>query len=317
MKNSKTINALKRVVLLVLLAVGILSCNKDEFTGSDSDTVTMNYHQKTVTQFITAGDTKFAYRVLGEKEGIPLLMLASLGSSMDDWDPAVTNGLAQQYKVILLDIQGVGSSTGITPENIPAMADGVVKFIGALGLNKVNLLGFSMGSFISQQIVLTNPGLVNKIILTGTGPKGAEGLSNLPNLLKSTAGLSPEQFFLVSHFTTSAESQNAGKLAYERIQLRKENRDIPVSAESTTAELKAVLGWAQPYPDALKELGKITNPVLIIQGEGDALVPVVNAAKMAASITGAQIIRYPNAGHGALYQYHDQFVEAVLGFLNK
>jgi pimeloyl-ACP methyl ester carboxylesterase len=179
------------------------------------------------------------------------------------------------------------------------MAAGVVNFINALGYTKVNLLGFSMGSFISEQIVLTNPALVNKIILTGTGPKGAEGLSNLPNLLKQTAGLNPEQTFLVSHFTQSSASQAAGKLSFERIIKRRENRDSAVTNESAYAGLKAVLAWAQPNPDALNELKKITKPVLIAQGEKDFLVPVVNAINMANSIPGSKLIVYKDAGHGS------------------
>jgi pimeloyl-ACP methyl ester carboxylesterase len=244
-------------------------------------------------------------------------MVSALGNSMDDWDPAVTNGLAQQYKVIIFDIEGVGSSSGATPNNIPDMASGVVKFIRALGYTKVNLMGFSMGSFISEQIAFTNPSLVNKIILTGTGPKGAEGLSNLPNILATTVGLTPQQVFLASFFAPSDSSQRAGLLSYERIQKRTDGRDAPVSQESATAALTAVLGWAQPNPDALTELKKITKPVLIAQGEKDFLVPVVNAINMANSIPGAKLIVYPDAGHGAIYQYHDQFVQAAFEFLNK
>jgi pimeloyl-ACP methyl ester carboxylesterase len=174
-----------------------------------------------------------------------------------------------------------------------------------------------MGSFISQQIALTNPALVNKIILTGTGPKGAEGLSNLPNILATTVGLTPEQVFLASFFASSNESQSAGKLSYERIQKRTINRDTPVSSASFTAALTAVLGWAQPDPDALKELKNITQPVLIAQGEHDFLVPVINAINVSKSIPNAQLIVYPDAAHGAIYQYHDQFVKAASDFLNK
>jgi pimeloyl-ACP methyl ester carboxylesterase len=174
-----------------------------------------------------------------------------------------------------------------------------------------------MGSFISQQIALTNPDLVNKIILTGTGPKGAEGLSNLPKILATTVGLTPEQVFLASFFAQSDSSQNAGKLSYERIQKRTVNRDAPVSPESATAGLKAVLGFAQPYRDALIELKKITRPVLIAQGENDFLVPVVNAINMSNNIPGAQLIVYHDAGHGAIYQYHDEFIRAAFDFLSK
>ena len=317
MKNSKTINAMKRVVLLVLLGLSILSCKKDDFSNNGSDTGATDYHETAITQFITAGGTKFAYRVLGDKTDIPLVMVASLGSSMDDWDPAITNGLAQQYKVILFDIQGVGLSSGITPDNIPDMAKGVVTFINALGYSKVNLMGFSMGSFISQQVVLTNPALIDKLILTGTGPKGAEGLSNLSNLLAAAAGLSQEEFLLKFAFASSPASISAGKRSYERIQKRVTDRDAPVSAESSTAEVKAVLGWAQPYPDALKELKNITQPVLIAQGQYDVPVPVINAINMSHNIPGAQLIVYPDAGHAAMFQYPDDFVQAALDFLKK
>ena len=278
---------MKRFILFISLGLFIVSCKKDDETGNGFDNTLIDYHQTAVTQFITAGETNFAYRVLGNKSGIPLVMISALGNSMDDWDPAITNGLAQQYKVIIFDIQGVGSSSGATPNNIPDMANGVVKFINALGYTKVNLLGFSMGSFITQYIALNKPALVNKIILTGTGPKGAEGLSNLPNILATTVGLTPEQIFLASFFASSEESQNAGKLSYERIQKRTINRDAPVSNESATAGLYAVLGWAQPNPDALNELKNITQPVLIAQGENDFLVPVINATNMSNNLPNA------------------------------
>src|SRR5882672_10071728 len=203
MKNSKTINVMKGFILFILLGLSIVSCKKNDSPVKNSNTEVIDYHQNAETRFVSRDGKNFAYRVLGKKTGIPLIMISALGNSMDDWDPAITNGLAQQYKVIIFDIPGVGSSGGITPDNIPDMAKGVVTFINAMGYSKVNLLGFSMGSFISQQIALTNPDLVNKIILTGTGPKGAEGLSNLPNILATTTGLTPEQVFLASFFASS------------------------------------------------------------------------------------------------------------------
>ena len=315
--NNKTTKVISTLMLFVLTTLAIVSCNEDDAPDIDKNNGPVNYHQTASTQFIAAGQTNYAYRVLGNKAGIPLVMISALGNSMDDWDPAITNGLAQQYKVIIFDIQGVGSSSGVTPNNIPDMASGVVAFINALGYSKVNLMGFSMGSFISQQIALTNPALVNKIILTGTGPKGAEGLSNLPNILKTTVGLSPEEIFLASFFSSSPESQSAGKLSYQRIMERTVNRDAPVSPESTVAGLTAVLGWAQPYPDALNELKGITQPVLIAQGDNDFLVQVSNAINMSTSIPNARLIVYVDAGHGAIYQYHEKFIQAALEFLEQ
>jgi pimeloyl-ACP methyl ester carboxylesterase len=317
MKNSKTINVLKNASLIGLLGLSLAFCNKNDSKDVNPDSEAADYHQTASTQFVNAGTTNFAYRVLGNKTGIPLVMISALGNSMDDWDPAITNGLAQQRKVILFDIQGVGSSSGNTPENIADMAKGVVSFIKALGYSKVDLLGFSMGSFISQQVVLTEPALVNKVILTGTGPKGAEGLSNLPNLLGAAAGLSQEEFLLKFAFASSPASIEAGKLSYQRILKRKDNRDAPATQESVTAQVKAVMGWAQPYPDALKELKKITQPVLIAQGEYDLPVPVINAVNISRNVPNAQLIIYPDAGHAAVFQYPEKFVQSALVFLGK
>jgi pimeloyl-ACP methyl ester carboxylesterase len=219
--------------------------------------------------------------------------------------------------VIIFDIPGVGTSGGTTPDNIPDMTKKVVSFIKALGYNKVDLLGFSMGSFISQQIALTEPALVNKIILTGTGPKGSKGLSDLPEFLAAAAKLSPEQVFLGSFFTQSDFSQTAGKNAYERIQERQADRDVAITAESFTNQVKAVLGWVQPNAEALTELQSVKQPVLIVQGQEDSLVPVDNAINMSKSIPNAKLIVYPDAGHGSFFQYHDDFVKKALEFLGK
>jgi pimeloyl-ACP methyl ester carboxylesterase len=311
MKTKRISQFMKGALVLAVLGLSIA------FVSWKKDNTTKDYHKTAETQFVTADGNKIAYRVLGDKAGIPLVMVSPLGSAMDAWDPAVTNGLAQKYKVIIFDIPGVGTSGGTTPDNIPDMAKEVVSFIKALGYNKVDLLGFSMGSFISQQIALTDPAVVNKIILTGTGPKGSKGLSDLPKFLAAAAKLTPEQVFLGSFFAPSDFSQTAGKSAYERIQERQADRDVAITPESFTNQVKAVLGWAQPNPDVLTELQSVKQPVLIVQGQEDVLVPVDNAISMSKSIPNAKLIVYPDAGHGAFFQYHDDFVKKSLEFLGK
>jgi pimeloyl-ACP methyl ester carboxylesterase len=305
---------LRKVGFILSLGLLLTSCQKDHhyepLPGEQAE-----YHQTAVTHFAKAGDVQYAYRTLGNQAGVPLIMISPLGGSMDDWDPAVTDGLAQQNKVIIFDIEGVASSTGKTPDNIPAMAKGIVNFIRALGLNKVNLMGFSMGSFIAQQIVLTEPGLVNKLVLTGTGPKGSQGLSELPKVLASTAGLSPEEGFLKIGFTSSAASIAAGKASYQRTQRRQVNRDPQLSLESSQAEVTAVLGWAQPYPDALLELSKVTQPVFIAQGENDIPVPLINAVNLSKSFPNARLETYADSGHAGFFQNYTMFVASVNGFL--
>lgn len=300
-----------KLLTLVVFGMSLFACKKNHTTEPSSD------HQTAVTKHVAAGGINYAYRELGNGAGIPIVMVSPLGSSMDDWDPAVTNGLAQQYKVILFDLPGAAGSDGTTPDSIAGMATDVRAFIKALGLKKVNLVGFSLGSFISQQIALTEPGLVNRMVLTGTGPKGATGLSNLTNLLAAGANLTAEENFLFFGFTTSANSLAAGKASWERIQQRTVNRDAAVSQASAGAQVAAVLKWAQPYDAAAAELKTITQPVLIIQGEKDVPVPVVNAEFMAANIPDAKLIVYPDAAHASLFQNPDDFVKSVTSFLGK
>ncbi|GAA4323665.1 alpha/beta hydrolase [Mucilaginibacter gynuensis] len=314
METSRTKTTLTKLGLICLLSLAFIACTKDD-QPTQPPVEEVDYHLKAPTKFALVGQAKFAYRILGNKPGIPLIMASSLGASMDDWDPAVTNGLAQNNTVIIFDIEGVASSTGKTPDNVADMAKGVVNFIKTLGYTKVNLMGFSMGSFISQQIVLTEPGIVNKLILTGTGPKGAQGLSNLPNLLGAAAGLSPKESFLKFAFTSSPASIAAGKAAWKRSQKRTVDRDVALSPETGLAELTAVLGWAQPYPEALNELKKVTQPVLIAQGENDIPVPVINAQNMAKSFPNVKLIVYKDSGHASFSQNHDQFVTTANSFL--
>lgn len=307
----------KSVFFSALLVLGLVSCNNDEASGNQPAPVAIDYHQSVKTQFVEAGGVKYAYRILGDQPGIPLVLLASLGSSMDDWDPAITNGLAQKHKVILFDNRGVGSSTGQVPVTIADMATDAVVFIKAMGLTKVDLMGFSMGGFITQQILLTEPALVHKAILTGTGPKGSEGLANLPNIIASTANLTPEETFLTFGFTKSEASLSAGKASYERIQKRKTDRDQPLSQQAGGAQLAAVLAWAKPYPNALNELKAIQQPVLLVQGKNDVPVPVINAINASQSIPNANLVVYPDAGHAAFCQYADRFVQEAVNFLGE
>jgi len=307
----------KSVLFSAVLALGLVSCNNDEASGNQPQPVAIDYHQTASTQFVETGGVKYAYRILGDQAGTPLVMLASLGSAMDDWDPAITNGLAQKHKVILFDNRGVGSSSGQVPTTIAEMATDAVAFIKAMGFTKVDLMGFSMGGFVTQQILLTEPALVRKAILTGTGPKGSEGLANLPNIIASTANLTPEETFLTFGFTKSEASLKAGRASYERIQRRKTDRDQPLSQQAGGAQLGAVLAWAKPYPNALNELKVIQTPVLFVQGKNDVPVPVINAINASQSIPNANLVVYPDAGHAAFCQYPDRFVQETVQFLGE
>lgn len=307
---------LKSTFLFSLVGLCLSAC-KNDHTSPESVTAQTEFHQTAKTQFIETEGARIAYRVLGNAKGMPLILVSSLGSTMDDWDPAVTNGLSQNHPVILFDIQGAGSSVGTTPDNISEMAKGVVAFTKKLGYSKADFLGFSMGSFIVQQIALGEPSMVNRMILTGTGQKGAEGLLDLPQHLAASAGLSAQDAFLKFGFTNSPASISAGKAVYQRIQKRVVDRDQPLGQQSSLAELTAVLGWAQPDPNAFKALETVQQPTLVVQGEQDILVPVINAKRMVEHLPHGKLVLLPDAGHAAFFQNADLFVELAHKFLTQ
>ena len=312
MKTIRTISV-TGILCLTLFTTISMSCREEsEITIQQNQAET---HQTAKTRFVNVKGTTFAYRSFGKEEGIPLVLLPGLGGSMDDWDPAVTDGLAKQYKIIIFDNRGVAASQGTTPNNIQSMANDAIDFIEALHLNKVNIMGFSMGGFVAQRVVLTKPGLINKVILTGTGPKGAIGLANLPNIIAGTAGLGAEESFLKFGFTNSAQSIAAGKAAYGRIQLRTTDRDVALSDATSFSQLTAVLEWAQPDVNSLEEIKAIKNPVLIAHGENDLPVSVQNAHSMAQNLDHAELLVFPDSGHASFFQNHDAFVAKAVEFL--
>jgi pimeloyl-ACP methyl ester carboxylesterase len=268
-----------------------------------------------ITKTIIVDDAKLVYRVYGDKGGTPLVLLSPLGFSLDDWDPAIINGLTKYSTVVVFDNKGVGSSSGKTPTTIAEMARDASSFIKALGYTKVNLLGFSMGGFIAQQIVETEPQLVNKLILVGTGPQGAEGLSEIGKKLASAGSLSPEELFLAGFFTPSDHSRQLGKESFARIQTKKEGRDLPLSKESFGAEFTAVLGWAQPDPAGFERAKTVSNPVLIVGGQYDFFIAVSNEINLYKAMPNARLLLLPDAGHASFFQYPELFLQEAGYFL--
>jgi pimeloyl-ACP methyl ester carboxylesterase len=235
---------------------------------------------------------------------------------MDDWDPAVIKGLTHYSPVVVFDNKGVGSSSGKTPNTIAEMAQDAISFIQRLGYSKVNLLGFSMGGFIAQEIVETQPQWVNKLILVGTGPQGSEGLSEVGAKIQSIANLDPQEQFLQSLFAPSAQSRQSGKEAFARIASKKEDRDLPLSQEAFVGELTAVLGWAKTDSIGFARAAKVPNPVLIVAGKNDLLVPIVNPFRLYQVIPNSRLLLLPDAGHGVMFQYPELFVQQAEYFLN-
>jgi pimeloyl-ACP methyl ester carboxylesterase len=267
------------------------------------------------TRTIESGGIRFAYRRLGLSIGTPLVLLQHFSGNIDAWDPAVVNALATDRPVIAFDNTGVGRSTGQTPDTIEAMAQDAVAFIDRLGLAEVDLLGFSLGGCIAQQIAAEQGALVRKLILVGAAPKGGEEhlLAVLQDAFSQTAAPDPR---LPLFFTPSSASQSAGLAFLKRAKARTEDRDADSGSDVTSPQAKALITWcATPDPDHAI-LRAITQPVLVISGSHDTMLPADNAYAMFKGLSNAQLALYPDSGHGALFQYHELFVSQVRTFLD-
>lgn len=266
------------------------------------------------TRYVEGHGIRFAYRRLGPAAGTPLVLLQHFSGNIDAWDPAIVNALAADRPVIVFDNAGVGRSTGQTPDNVAAMARDAVDFIGAIGLSEVDLLGFSLGGCVAQQIAAEHGPLVRKLILVGTAPKGGEEhlLAVLQQAFSQTDAPDPR---LPLFFTKSSASQSSGLAFLKRTQVRKDDRDTDNGSAVTDPQAKALITWcATPDPEHAM-LSAIRQPTLVVSGSHDTMLPASNAYAMFKELSNAQLVLYPDSGHGALFQYHATFVSHVRTFL--
>lgn len=273
-----------------------------------------NNHQTAKTKFVTVNGEKFAYREFGKGTGVPLVFFQHFTGTMDNWDPAVTDTFAKTHKVILFDNKGIGSSTGLAPTSITEMSEDAVSFLNAIHLKKIDVLGFSIGGFITQQIAIDHPELIRKMILVGTGPRGGDITDNQPVLENKEKRTGPEQL-LYLFFASTPTSQQKGNEFLHRISLRQVNRDTQTKVPSILAQNEAINKYKAEKDPEYSPLKKISIPVLIVNGVHDRMVPSSNSYTLETHIKNAKLILYPDAGHGSLFQYHDDFVKQSNAFL--
>lgn len=295
----------------------------DEVTGMPQNQPTssqaMGDSWKSVTtQTITAGGVTFAYRELGKQNGgTPVVFLAHLAAVLDNWDPRIIDGIAAKHHVIAFDNRGIGASTGSPSNSMEQMADDAITFIKAMGFNQVDLFGFSMGGMIAQEIVLKEPQLVRKMVIAGTGPAGGPGISKVAgvanyDVFRATfTGQDPKQYLF---FTRTPNGIEAGKAFINRLQERSENRDTEIAVWAYVKQLQALKAWGEKLP---ADLSVIKQPVLVVNGDDDRMVPTSNSRDLAKRLTNSTLIIYPDAGHGSIFQFHAEFVPSALEFLGR
>jgi pimeloyl-ACP methyl ester carboxylesterase len=264
---------------------------------------------------VDVGGTTFFYREIGPKTGVPLILLNHLAAQLDNFDPRIVDGLAATRRVIAFDNRGIGASNGKTPSSILEMARDAVAFIRALGFQEVDLFGFSLGGFVAQEIVLTEPKLVRKLILTGTGPAGGEGIDKVTpltilDMIRGALTFRDPKYYLF--FTTTPNGRRAAKAFLERLKERRINRDKAISVSAFRAQLKAIKAYGLHAP---QDLSAIRIPTLVANGDQDRMVPTSNTRDLARRIPGAKLVIYEDAGHGGIFQNHADFVPKVLSFL--
>ena len=233
---------------------------------------------------------------------------------MDYWDPAVTDGLAKNREVILFDNAGVSSTSGRVPTTMQEMGANAIAFIKALGPAKVDVLGFSIGGMVAQEIAAQAPDLVRRLILVGTGPRGADMSTSKSAEIFAGAYDPPEHLWLAVHFSPSPSGRAAG-LAFLKRKLLRTDRDPEVSDEAAAAQREAITKYYAPAAGALNYLKEIRQPTLIVQGSNDVIVPTVNSYILQQNLPNAELIVYPDAKHGSFYQYPQLFVSNADQFL--
>jgi pimeloyl-ACP methyl ester carboxylesterase len=267
------------------------------------------------TRGVVVDGTRFAFREFGPSTGVPVVFLHHFTAVIDDWDPRVIDGIASERRVITFDNRGVGGTKGRTPTTVSAMADDAIAFIRALGLEQVDLMGFSLGGFIAQAIVTKQPALVRRIILAGTGPAGGAGVGKLSRRLlgDTMRGLltltDPKPYLF---FTRTANGKAAATAYMDRLKERAQDRVKRTSPRGIAAQFLAIHRWGAQTP---MDLGSIEHPVLVANGEDDRMLPTRASFDLAHRLPNASLRIYPDAGHGGVFQCHEKFVPQVLEFL--
>jgi pimeloyl-ACP methyl ester carboxylesterase len=262
----------------------------------------------------------YAYRDTGANggDGVPLVLLQHFRGNLDNWDPALIDALAANRRVITFDNAGVASSSGTTPDTVEQMAHDAIAFVAAMDLDQVDLLGFSIGSFVAQQVALTRPDLVRKLVLASTAPQGAAGMHGWAPQVIGAIGrpeTKPEEYLSV-FFAPSQASQKAGQGVLKRMYTRSEGRDTATDWATREAQYDAVCTWGIPDHAKLERLSCLTMPVFVANGDSDPMILPHYSYLLDGLIPQSQVKIYADSAHGFLFQYHGEFAADVSAFLN-
>jgi pimeloyl-ACP methyl ester carboxylesterase len=259
----------------------------------------------------------FAYRITGAPDATPLVLLQHFRGNLDNWDPALIDALASGRRVITFDNRGVAASSGTTPCTVAQMALDAIDFIDGLDVGEVDLLGFSLGSFVAQEIALIRPSIARNVVLASSAPQGASGMHGwAPEVIDAIGQPEPSgPGYLSVFFADSETSQAAGMEVAGRFGARTADRDETTSWQTRLAQYDAVCAWGQPNHSSLERVSAIDKPVFVTNGDSDPMILPRYSYLLAGLIPGARLKIYPDAAHGFLFQHHAEFAADVEAFL--
>jgi pimeloyl-ACP methyl ester carboxylesterase len=276
-------------------------------------------HIDAPTEFLQTKQEKYAYRRFGTGKGVPLILLQHFTGTLDNWDPLLTDGLAKTRDLVLFENAGVGRSSGKVPTTMQGMAQHVLGFLDALHVDTCDFLGFSLGGMVAQQVALDRPSLIRKMILAGTAPRGGEDIMHLekPSIGRHFQDPTLKGYDILQKifFAPTQTSQAAGKAFTERLMLRQKDREPLSGGEIAQSQMAAFREWEQYSGERFGELQGIRQPVLVVNGIHDDMVPIANSYHLVEHLPNAMLLAYPDSGHGSIFQWHASFVTQASAFL--
>jgi pimeloyl-ACP methyl ester carboxylesterase len=286
-----------------------------EQTTSDQRT---GYADASIERVTAENSIEYAYRDLGASD-VPLVLLQHFRGNLDNWDPPLLDALAADRRVVAFDNVGVGATTGRTPSTVAAMAHDAIVFIDALGLQRVDLLGFSIGSFVAQEIALIRPDLLRRVVLASSAPQGAAGMHGwAPEVIAAVGGREPNpQGYLDVFFAPTEASRQAGQEAAGRIFGRTRDRDEPTNWQTRLAQYDAICAWGIPNHALLERVSGIQLPVFVANGDSDRMILPRYSYLLAGLLADVRLKVYPDSAHGFLFQHHTEFAAHVHAFLEE
>jgi len=280
--------------------------------------MTTTEEQTTIRRVAAENGIEYAYRDRGASE-VPLVLLQHFRGNLDNWDPALIDALAAERRVVAFDNVGVAGTSGRTPSTVEAMAHDALAFVDALGLERIDLLGFSIGSFVAQEIALVRPDLLRRLVLASAAPQGASGMHGwAPDVIAAVGGRQPNpQGYLDVFFAHTDSSRQAGQEAARRIFGRTADRDEPTSWQTRQAQYDAICAWGIPNHALLERVTGVQLPVFVANGDSDPMIPPRYSYLLAGLLPDARLKLYPDSAHGFLFQHHAEFAADVHAFLEE